>query len=338
MITTAKEYLQDYWNYLDITRNITSVAWVVLGLYGVSSLYFTWSVALLCLLRGITMFQLFDGTRFYIELIFRSLNDIKYFFLMFAYSTFTFGFLLMISRDEGLGFSSIWGGSYDLNFGNYQDTSSGVYFMQYIGYFGATVVNVVLMLNLLISILADSYERFQLEQVIVDIKEKARISMEMQSMMFWTNKHSPLKYIRLCNSAFNDEEEQDWEGRIRFMDKKLDKSVKDIIESNRASEIKAIESSKSIEDKIDVSLEGKFPSVEGKIKAVEDKISEISTSLEGKIESVEGKIISLEGKIISVDEKITSVEDKISDINTSLQGKMNDLNQKLEIILNIISK
>ena len=240
MITDAKEYFEDYWNYLDIVRNLSSVAWIVLGLCGVSSLYFTWSVALINLLRGITVFRLFDGTRFYIELIFRSLNDIKYFFLMFAYSTFTFGFLLMISRDEGLGFSSIWGESYDLNFGNYEDTNSGIYFMQYIGYFGATVINVVLMLNLLISILGDSYERFQLEQAIVDIKEKARISMELQSMMFWANKQSLLKCIRLCNSAFQDEEEQDWEGRIRFMDKKLDKSIKELIESNKLAEKKLL--------------------------------------------------------------------------------------------------
>ena len=107
MITDPKEYFQDYWNLLDIIRNAVSISWVVMGLYGLTSLYFTWSVALINLLRGITVFQLFDGTRFYIELIFRSLNDIKYFFLMFAYSTFTFGFLLMISRDQGLGFSSI---------------------------------------------------------------------------------------------------------------------------------------------------------------------------------------------------------------------------------------
>ena len=123
-------------------------------------LYFTWSAAFLSLLRGITEFWLFDGTRFYIELIFLSLNDIKYFFLMFGYSTFTFGFLLMISREQGLDFNSIWVESYGLNFGNYEDTGSGVYFMQYIGYFGATVINVVLMLNLLISILGNSYEGF----------------------------------------------------------------------------------------------------------------------------------------------------------------------------------
>ena len=314
MITDVAEYFQDYWNYLDIARNVSSMAWIVLGLCELSSLYFTWFVALINLLRGITVFRLFDGTRFYIELIFRSLNDIKYFFLMFAYSTFTFGFLLMISREEGLGFNSIWGESYDLNFGNYEDSNSGVYFMQYIGYFGATVINVVLMLNLLISILGDSYERFQLEQVIVDTKEKARISMELQRMMFWTNKQSLLKCIRLCNYAFQDDEEQDWEGRIRFMDKKLDRSIKELIESNKA-----------IETKIEKSLEEKIASVEG-------KISGVSGSLEGKINDAS---TSLEDKLNDIS---TSMEGKLSDISASLEEKMNDLNQKFEIILNIISK
>ena len=70
----------------------------------------------------------------------------------------------------------------------------------------ATIINVILMLNLLISILGDSYERFQLEDTNVDIKEKARISMELQSMMFWAKYKSHLKYIRLCNYGFQSEE------------------------------------------------------------------------------------------------------------------------------------
>ena len=90
------------------------------------------------------------------------------------------------------------------------------------------------------------------------------------------------------------------------MDKKLDRSIKELVES-----------SKSIETEIPKALEGKFTSVEGKIR-------EISTSLEGKIRSVEGKI----------SETSTSLGGKI----TSVEGKMNDLNQKLDAILNLISK
>ena len=263
----------------------------------------------------------------------------------------------MISRDQGLSFSAIWGESYDLNFGNYEDTRSGVYSMQYIGYFGATVINVVLMLNLLISILGDSYDRFQLEQAVVDIKEKAKISMELQSMMFWSNKQSLLKCIRLCNSAFQNEKDEDWEGRIRFMDKKLDKNIKEMVESNKVVVAKANENSKALEETIDKSLKGKFGSMEGKmsdiseslqdkISSIESKFCDISTSLDGKITDIS---TSLEAGITSMERKMrdlsTSLDDKISTISTSLEGKiasvegkMINLNEKLEIILSIISK
>ena len=140
--------------------------------------------------------------------------------------------------------------------------------MQYIGYLGATVINVVLMLNLLISILGDSYEVFQLERAIVDIKEKARISMELQSIMFWSSKVSLLKCIRLCNTAFQDEEKQDWEGRILFMNKRLDKSIGELTENNKIAETKAADRS--------ISMEGKIMSVEGKITSVEGKMDDLN--------------------------------------------------------------
>ena len=294
MATNSKEYLQDPWNFLDISRNIASVAWIILGLYGYNSLPFTWVVALINLLRGITGFHLFDSTRFYIDLIFTSLSDIKYFFLMFSYSTFTFGCLLMISRDQSLSFDGIWGDSYNLNFGNYENADTGIYFMQYIVYFGATVVNVVLMLNLLISILGDSYERFQLEQTIVDIKEKARISMEYQSMMFWTNKESQLLCIRVCKSAFQDEEDQEWEGRMRFMDKKLDKGIKELTDSNNSIgkgmdlisssiEEKVKSSIDSLDTKIQDTIQAKMKECSESIRALEAKMMERDQSMEAKI-------------------------------------------------------
>ena len=314
MVTNASQYLQDPWNFLDISRNLASVVWIILELYSFSSLYFTWIVALINLLRGITAFHLFDGTRFYVDLIFTSLSDIKYFFLMFSYSTFTFGCLLMISREQGLSFDGIWGDSYNLNFGNYEGTDTGVYFMQYIVYFGATIINVVLMLNLLISILGDSYERFQLDQGIVDIKEKARISMEYQSMMFWTKKESELKCIRLCKSAFQDEENQDWEGRIRFLDKKLDKSIKELTDSNQFFGKAIKEISTSIEIKMKASID----------------------SLDSNMQStVESKMKMLETQMVEGNQSLNA---KIKESNDLTNSKIQEMNQKLEAILTILSK
>lgn len=74
----CQRILSNPWNYLDIIRDLTSVAWIILWVCELSSLYFTWLVTLITPLRGITAFGFFDGTRFYIKLIFRVLNDIKY--------------------------------------------------------------------------------------------------------------------------------------------------------------------------------------------------------------------------------------------------------------------
>ena len=38
--------------------------------------------------------------------------------------------------------------------------------------------------------------------------------------MFWANKHSKLEYIKVCAFAFQNDENMDWEGRIKFIEKK----------------------------------------------------------------------------------------------------------------------
>ena len=82
-------------------------------------------------------------------------------------------------------------------------------------------------------------------------------------MMFWSDKNSLLKCIRLCTSPLQYEVEQDCEGRMHFMNKKLDKSVRELIERNKSTEIKATENIKSLEDR--------FTSVEKKIEDVNQK-------------------------------------------------------------------
>ena len=104
------------------------------------------------------------------------------------------------------------------------------------------------------------------------------------------------------------------------MDKKFDKNIKELIESN-----------KEVESTINKSFEGKVTSLEVKIASMEDKNSDINASLEDKIISVEGQITdistSLKGKIKSMKGQITSVE-----------AQIDDLDRKLDAFLSIISK
>ena len=169
--------------------------------------------------------------------------------------------------------------------------------MDYIVYVGATIINVILMLNLLISILGNSFEKFQITQVIIDYKERANLIIEFLSIKKLKSFES-FKYLHVCISANENEENENWEGRIRFMDTKLDKNFKKL-------EDELIQDKSSIKDKI--------------------------SSFENKISLTEKKI---ETKVSSIDNKISSVEARI----TSVETKMNSMNATLEAILKIVQK
>ena len=290
------EYFKYPMNWIDCIRIIVTTVWIILEFFTISVLKFSWIVAFLNLFRGITAFRVFDGTRYYITLIIRALNDIKYFIIIFSYSTFSFGVLFLISRSESVNFQSLWSDTYGLNFGMFIDPEDNAdYTMDYIVFIGATVINVVLMLNLLISILGDSYERFQISQVIIDFRERTNLIIEILSMTK-LEVFENFKYLHVCISA---NENENWEGRIRYMNNKMDKNFKRL-------EDELVQDKSSIKDKI--------------------------FSFENKISLTEKKI---ETKVSSIEEKI---ETKISSIEEKIETKMNSINETLEAILKLVQK
>lgn len=283
-IVNRREYFKDFWNYIDLTMFVITFIWIILEINHEKSLYLRWFVGLLSFIRGITGFRLFDGTRFYIELIIRSLNDIKYFLIMWFYSTLAFGFLFMISRNNSASFDTIWLQNYALNFGTYYDTlpQDAEFTMNYIVYFAATILNVVLMLNLLISILGDSYDKFQIEQVSIDYKEKTFNALEIQKMLFWSQKHSKLRFIHVCAMLYENEEIENWGGKINF----IDKNIKEItLGQGKITE--------------------KISNISSKILNIEEKIGFVESSLTGKISAIESKIESLDLKLEKIIQKLS---------------------------------
>ena len=148
------------------------------------------------------------------------------------------------------------------------------------------------MLNLLISILGDSYGKFQIDQANVDIIEKAKNSRELQLMFFWANRLSHAKYMKICTNAFEGEgeDDQDWEGRMRFMDKRLEKiapQIKNLDEKTSAA-------NKSFENKIalvDTKIEETKQFFQSSIRELDKKIEANVRGLDGKLEAIL-KIIS----------------------------------------------
>lgn len=230
------EYFKDAWNLIDCCRFSLTMVWVLMNIFEdeheVTYRVISWFVALLNFARGLTGFRLFDGTRYYVRLIIRAISDMGYFLIMLSYSTITFGVMFQVSRTgEPFEFKTLWMDSYSLNFGNFEPQDNYQFSFETIAYMLATLVNVILMLNLLISILGDSYSNFQTDKVKIDFSEKAGVILEIQEMFFWVGKGSSQKYFQVLCSSTIAEEEVAVDALIDALDKKVENMNTELTES-----------------------------------------------------------------------------------------------------------
>ena len=201
------------------------------------------------LLKGLLIFNAFDETRYYIGLIKRVLQDIGYFFILFLYSILAFGLLLLISREESFNFYNLWGSLFEMNFKQvsylaFNETVS----LEYFFYFIASVINTILMLSLLISFLEDSYDHFQLEIAVINLREKAILGLGIQRIMFWNRNKIDESYIHSFTDASIDENKIDvngeWKGKLNYIQMKINKNLQEKDEKDERR-------FKYIEDKIE---------------------------------------------------------------------------------------
>ena len=101
--------------------------------------------------------------------------------------------------------------------------------LQYVYFMVATVINVIIMLNLLISILGDSFEAFQNEAGIADCLEMAELVIELETLMYWKREIQEKKYFQVCK--FLDVAGMgEWEGKIKAIHAAVEKSRKETSE------------------------------------------------------------------------------------------------------------
>ena len=221
------EYFKDSWNIIDFFRFSLTMLWVVWNVLELEKnleyRILAWLVALLNFTRGLTGFRVFDGTRYYVRLILRALGDMGYFFIMLGYSTITFGVMFQVSRHgNSFDFKTLWMDSYSLNFGNFEAQDEYQFSFETLAYMLATIVNVILMLNLLISILGDSYSNFQNDKVFIDFKEKASVILEIQKMFFWVGNVTEKKYFHVLCSSTDAGEDETIDERVAIIETSLE--------------------------------------------------------------------------------------------------------------------
>ena len=203
------------WNTIDLARLSFCGVWIYYYFNNLEApTVVIYLLTAFTLLRGITGFSCFSGTRYYVRLVFDSAANIKDFLFLFFYVTLAFGILANLSRYESITFQAIWINSYSLNLGNISDYEE--INISYLIFFAATIINVIIMLNLLISILGDSFDRFQISAGEIDYMEMVEVIKEIETLMIWKRHRTDKAYLVVIDLVRDKDasDESNWEGKI----------------------------------------------------------------------------------------------------------------------------
>ena len=175
----GSQYFTKFWNLLDLTSFLLTI------LYCVNFMFFDKDseveaqtflslnadirkiiyILILCVVwvRGISFLRIFEKTRYLIHLIIEVVKDMGAFLLIMIYSDFLFAslyFALSSDLTWVLQLETVFllqlG---DFNVEDYSITEMSVFVF-------ASIINLILMLNLLISIIADTFDRVLLQKTL----------------------------------------------------------------------------------------------------------------------------------------------------------------------------
>jgi hypothetical protein len=143
--------------------------------------------------------------------------------MIFAYSTVGFGLVFQALDGSGDYFDYLTSAYlYDLGDSN----SEGFSKLHWLAYFLVTFLNNIVMLNLIISIMSDTYARVRENSSQADSIELTNMLIDVEIMMVWKRGQNIKKYFFLCETAASVENNEDF----RYKIKKVKSFIKEINE------------------------------------------------------------------------------------------------------------
>ena len=159
------------------------------------------SLVALSMIRGITLFRLFYNTRYMISLLSQVLKSLTAFSCVLIYSTISFALLSKTVGDDESQHAFLHQIShvYALQIGAFE-VNDDWDALRWIIFISATIIELIIMMNLLISLLGDTYSRVQESAEIEDLKQLIEIILEVENLFIWNKSKSGKQYIQICDT------------------------------------------------------------------------------------------------------------------------------------------
>ena len=184
MFVNQAEYFKEVLNWVDLIKSCLFLTYFIryqLSYYNDSSLLAI--ILFVTLLRGITYFRLFSETRYYINLLYEVLFDVIPFLIILYYVTIGFAMIfLSLQRTEDNTYFDYLTNVYPSRLGEYSTDNFDK--IDWLNYFLVSILISVIMLNLLVSILGDTFGRVNDQSSIADSQALASMIYEIELLFF----------------------------------------------------------------------------------------------------------------------------------------------------------
>ncbi|OMJ78657.1 hypothetical protein SteCoe_21499 [Stentor coeruleus] len=291
-ISKGFAYFKQSSTFVNISRFITTYAWFALTCKGYSFNWLTWFTVFLNAIRGVMGFRAFDATRYHFRLITETLINIKSFLVILVYSTLSFGFMRMaLSEDHNISFKGLWADPFGLTIGDIGNMKTEEFGLAYITFCCALVINVILMLNMIISILGDCFDQFQLMAEVYDYREMTQVILEIEHIKSIFKPQDIFKYLHVCLHSHTTSGES-WLGKVLDMrtimemnskkiQKKIKKMTKNVSFKVQKAEEKVCFKFKDGNHSTEENLKERIERVENKLSGLDEKVDKMMKLLEG---------------------------------------------------------
>lgn len=215
----------------------------------------------------------------------------------------------------------LWIDSFSLIFGESDDMKSDIFDLKYVTFMLAVVINVILMLNMIISILADSFDEFQLNSEIHDYYEKIQVIKEVEQIKSIFRPTNLKQYMHMNLVRIY--------GKEKFLMHL--KYYANVIRNDYKKTAAYFESSQ----KLNIDYIGK------KLRRFENKMNETKKNDNEKFETIEKSLSETKDIQKGTEERIGTVEKNLKTIEQKLgttEQKLETIEQKLDLLMNALVK
>lgn len=225
------------------------------------------------------MLRIFSRTAYLITMILAIISEMKYFVLALIIAIFAFAntfYIIGRNAGENLAGEDVWEAfifAYRMGVGDFDTDNFAANkdeLLVWIFWFANTLIILIILLNLVIAIMGDTFDRVQETQESTMLQEFSRIIRENEFLISRQNIFKNAKYIVIVQPEKADGVSTSWEGKLNQLKRFLEESSrKHIVHLNR------------MEKKLERMIES---GLEDKLKPLEEKINLKISALENRLQ------------------------------------------------------